>query len=115
MPGYHADAKTEVQAILSTAGRGTKRCLGMMVKRHLLMDGGTASLTHAEMLYAGSGTSVLYEVVYLYSAWSRVACVYEVTESATSLLAIDAWQGMVRVGIPSTAPDARARAWGRSS
>jgi hypothetical protein len=115
MPGYHPDAKAEVQAILSAGGRGVKRCLGMMVQRHLRMDGLTEPLASVEMIGAGSGVSTLYEVVYAYSTWSETTCVYEMVGSLTTLLAIDAVQGTVRVGMSSTAPDARARAWGRSS
>jgi hypothetical protein len=115
MPGYHPDAKAEVQAILSAAGRGVKRCLGMMVRRHLRMDSLKEPLTPAEMIGAGSGVSTLYEVVYSYSVWSATTCVYEMVGSSATLLAVDAVQGSVRIGIPGAAPDARARAWGRSS
>jgi hypothetical protein len=114
MPSYHPDAAVEVQNILAAAGRSVKWCLGMMLKRHLLMDSGTAPLTDAEALYAGSGASTLYEVEYSYNLWGRLTCVYE-TASVTTLLAADAWQGVSRVGSPRGAPDARARAWGRSS
>jgi hypothetical protein len=86
-----------------------------MVQRHLRMDGLTEPLTPAEVIGAGSGVSTLYEVVYSYGTWSKATCVYEMVGPLATLLAIDAVQGSVRIGIPGTAPDARARAWGRSS
>lgn len=115
MPAYHPQAKLEVQSILAKGGRGVKRCLGMMVARHLRIDGGSEPLLAAEQVGAGSGVSMLYEVSYAYGLWSSVTCVYETTSAHVMLLAVDARQGTVRIGAAGTAPDARARAWNRSS
>lgn len=99
MPAYHPNAQAEVQAILQTAGRGVKRCLGMMVQRHLRIDNASDPLGAAESLGAGSGD----------------VCVYEMVGAGVTLLAVDATQGTVRIGMPVYAPDARPRAWGISS
>ena len=115
MPTYHADAEAEIVAILSQAGRSVKRCLGMMVQRHLRIDSGLEPLDATELLGAGSGVSTLYEVTYSYGLWSSVVCVYETVGPGVTLLAVDAMQGTVRVGMPRSSPDARSRAWGLSS
>jgi hypothetical protein len=115
MPQYHPDAEREVDAILQQAGRGVKRCLGMMIQRHLRIANGSEPLDSAELLGAGSGASTLYEVHYSYAAWSSVTCIYQLVGPDVTVLAVDAVQGTVRLGPPSNAPDARARAWGRSS
>jgi hypothetical protein len=59
--------------------------------------------------------STLYRVEYLYGLWASVEGVYGVVGSAVELLAIDARQGIGRLGLSPHAPDALARAWGRSS
>lgn len=115
MPTYHVNAQAEIQAILPTAGRGVKRCLGMMVQRHLRIDNSSEPLGSTELVGAGSGVSTLYEVAYAYGFWSGAVCVYEVVGASVTLLAVDAKQGTVRIGMPLLAPDARSRAWGRSS
>ena len=115
MPSYHADAQAEIIAILAKAGRGVKRCLGMMVQRHLRIDSGTEPLDSSELLGAGSGVSTLYEVVYSYGLWSKAVCEYELVGPNVSLLAVDATQGTVRIAMSISAPDARARAWNLSS
>lgn len=101
--------------IIAKAGRGVKRCLGMMVHRHLRIDSGTEPLDPSELLGAGSGVSTLYEIDYSFSLWSKVVCVYELVGPNLSLLAVDATQGTVRIAMPSAAPDARSRAWNLSS
>jgi hypothetical protein len=115
MPGYHLNAQAEIQAIVQTAGRGVKRCLGMMVQRHLRIDEASEPLGSAESLGAGSGISTLYEVTYTYGFWSGAVCVYEMVGAGVTLLAVDATQGTARIGMPLFAPDARSRAWGLSS
>ncbi len=115
MPSYHPNAQAEIKAILPKAGRGVKRCLGMMVQRHLRMDNGAEPLDPTELLGGGSGISTLYGVTYSYGVWSSAVCVYELVGAVVTLLAVDATQGTVRVGIPAAAPDARARAWSISS
>ena len=115
MPGYHANAQAEIKAILSNAERGVKRCLGMMVQRHLRIDSGSEPLDSTEWLSAGSGVSILYGVTYTHALWSNAVCVYELVGPVVTLLAVDATQGTVRMGAAGTAPDARARAWGLSS
>ena len=115
MPAYHADAQAEIQAILSNAGRGVKRCLGMMLQRHLRIDNGSEPLGQTEMLGAGSGVSTLYAVTYSIGLWSSAVCVYELAGLGVTLLSVDAIQGAVRIGISRASPDARARAWVLSS
>jgi hypothetical protein len=115
MPSYHPDAETEARAILAHGGHGVKRCMGMMIQRHIRIDDGTEPLILSECIGSGSGNSTLYEVRFAYNALSAVNCVYQQVGPDVTLLAIDAKQGLARVGLPSTAPDARARAWNRST
>lgn len=115
MPSYHPDAEKELLAILEQGGRSVKRCLGMMLQRHLRMDNGAEPLTRDEDIGSGSGLSVLYRVVYTYSVFASVDCVYQKVGNTVTLLAADAQQGVLRLGLPAHAPDARARAVNRSS
>lgn len=115
MPAYHPKAEKEFDDILRLAGRGIKVCLGLMIQRHLRIEDGTERLSASEELGAGSGTSILFEVVYSYGLLMRVLCVYERQGTVVTVLAIDARQGLARLGMPQSAPDARARAWGRST
>lgn len=115
MPNYHPQAKAELRAILASPGRAVKRCVGMMLGRHLGLDSGQEPLDASEYLGAGSGSSVLYGVPYAYSLFGRIYCVYEVNGGVVTLLAVDGWQATARVGLSRSAPDARARAWGLSS
>lgn len=115
MPAYHPLAEQELLGILKVGGRSVKRCLGMMLQRHLRMDNGAEPLSKAEDIGSGNGLSVLYQVVYSYSVFASVDCVYQKVGGAVTLLAADAQQGVLRLGLPASAPDARARAVNRSS
>lgn len=117
MPTYHPDAEQECLAALNQGGREVKRCLGMLLQRHLRIDDGSEPFSKAELLPTGGVSGqIWYEVTYSYGVFSRVTAVYEVSGlGVVSLLAIDAWQGLSRVGLPRFSPDARARAWSRSS
>lgn len=115
MPSYHPEAEKELLAILEKGGRSVKRCLGMLLQRHLRMDNGAEPLTRAEDIGSGNGLSVLYQVVYTYSVFASVDCVYQKVGKEVTLLAADAQQGVLRLGLPDSAPDARARAVNRSS
>ncbi len=115
MVRYHLGADKEFDDILRLAGRDLKRCLGQMIKRHVRIALGQEPLTHAEFRGSGSGASALYRVEYVYGLLASVECVYGVDGSSTEVLAIDARQGINRLGLPAHAPDALARAWGRST
>ena len=115
MQKFNAAAQQEATDILSQAARGVKQSLGMMIQRHLRISSGAEPLSPSEFYGAGAGVSSLYEVDYSHSLWSRVMCVYETVGADFTLLAIDAYQGTARLGLPASAPNARARAWGRSS
>lgn len=116
MPAYHPDAETELADILATGGREVKRCLGMMVQRHLRIEDGTAPLGASELLPAsGPSLQPLYQVEYVCGWFSRVTVVYEVGGAGAVVLAVDAWQGLARVGAAASAADAQARSWGRAS
>jgi hypothetical protein len=116
LPLYHPQARVELLDILKAPGRAVKRCTGMMIARHRAMDSGLEPLVPSEYLSAGSGgSSALYGVEYSYSLFGRVECVYQVDGGVVTLLAVDGWQATARVGLPKSAPDARARAWARST
>ena len=116
MPTYHPDAEQECLDALNRGGREVKRCLGMLLQRHLRIDDGSEPLSKAELAPTGGVSGqTWYEVTYSYGVFSRVTAVYEVSSPAVTLLAIDAWQGLSRVGLPRFSSDARARAWSRSS
>jgi hypothetical protein len=113
---FNAAAQKEATDILSQAARGVKQSLGMMIQRHLRIASGVEPLSQLSEYYsAGAGVSSLYEVDYSHSFWSRVVCVYETVGTDFTLLAIDAYQGTARLGLPASDPNAKARAWGRSS
>ncbi|MBP6646367.1 MAG: hypothetical protein KA207_10950 [Burkholderiaceae bacterium] len=115
MPSYHADAEQELMDILQQGSRSVKRCLGMMLQRHLRMDNGTEPLDASEFVNAGSGTSDVYQVAYSYNLFALVDCVYGKVGADVTVLAADGNQGLVRLGLPPSAPDALARSWGRST
>ncbi len=115
MQKFNAAAQKEATDILSQAARGVKQSLGMMIQRHLRIASGVEPLSPSEYYSAGVGVSSLYEVDCSHGFWSRVVCVYETVGADFTLLAIDAYQGTARLGLPASAPNARARAWGRSS
>jgi hypothetical protein len=115
MVTYHLDADKEFDDILQVAGRDVKKCLGQMIQRHVRIALGQEPLTHTERVGAGSGASTLYRVEYVYGLLASVECVYGVDGASTEVLAIDARQGINRLGLPAHAPDALARAWGRST
>lgn len=115
MQTLNAAAQQEALDILKVAARGVKQCLGMMIQRHLRIDNGAEPLSASEYYSAGAGVSTLYQVEYSTGVWSKVVCVYETVSADFTLLAIDAHQGTARLGLPVAAPNARARAWGRSS
>ena len=114
MPSYHPDAELEAKAILAQGGRGVKICMGMMIQRHIRIDDGREPPAPGECIGSGSGISVLYALVFVNGALSTINCVYQQVGADVTLLAIDARHGLARVGLPRTAPDARARAWNRS-
>ena len=115
MVTYHIDEDNEFEDILRLAGRDVKKCLGQMIQRHARIALGHEPLIRAEFAGAGSGVSTLYRVEYVYGLLASVECVYGVSGSSTEVLAIDARQGIRRLGLPAHAPDALARAWGRST
>jgi hypothetical protein len=116
MPSYHPDAEADMRSILAGGGREVKRCLGMMIRRHLGIEDGSEPLTAGEWLPAsGPNLTRLYEVDYLCGLLARVTVVYEADGTGAKVLALDAFQGLARVGHPKPAPDARARAWARAS
>ena len=115
MVTYHVDADKEFERIFSLAGRDLKKCLGQMIQRHVRLALGREPFVPAESAGAGSGVSMLYRVEYLYGLLASVECVYGMVGASVELLAIDARQGITRLGLPAHAPDALARAWGRSS
>ncbi|PNG50502.1 MULTISPECIES: hypothetical protein [unclassified Variovorax] len=116
LPIYHPDARLELLDVLKAPGRAVKQCTGMMIARHHAMDLGLEPLAPSEYLTSGAGGyATLYGVEYSYNLFGRVECVYQVEAGVVTLLAIDAWQATARVGLPKSAPDARARAWGRST
>ena len=115
MQTFNAAAQQEARDILAVAARGVKQCLGMMIQRHLRIDSRTEPLSSAEHYSAGAGVSALFEVEFSNGFWSKVVCVYETVGPDFTLLAIDAHQGTARLGLAPSAPNTRARAWGRSS
>ena len=115
MVTYHADADQEFDEVLSLAGAGVKRCLGQMIQRHARIALGREPLASAESAGAGSGASTLYRIEYSYGLLALVVCVDGVVGAQVELLAIDAAQGISRIGLPAHAPDALARAWVRST
>jgi hypothetical protein len=116
VPTYHPDAQQECQEALDLGGREVKRCFGMMLQRHLRITDGSEPLAKAELLPAtGVSGKPWYEVTYACGVFSMVTAVYEVSGPDVTLLAIDARQGLSRVGLAGSSPDARARAWSRSS
>ena len=100
--------------LLQKGSRSIKRCLGMMIQRHIRIDNGAEPLSSAEDAGTGSGSSSLYRVTYSYSVFASVDCVYQKVGTGVTLLAADAAQGVVRLGLPTSAPDALARARTRS-
>ena len=115
MVTYHPNADKEFEDILRLAGRDLKRCLGQMIQRHARIALGREPLAPAESAGAGSGASSLYRVEYVYGLLVSVLCVYGVEGSRAEVLAIDARQGISRLGLSAHAPDALARAWARST
>jgi hypothetical protein len=115
MVTYHLDADAEFETILRLAGRDVKKCLGQMIQRHARIALGKEPLVPAELVGAGSALSTMYRVEYVYGLFASVECVYGVSASSTEVLAVDARQGIRRLGLPAHAPDALARAWVRST
>ena len=115
MVTYHVAADAEFDAIWQVAGRDVKKCFGQMIQRHARIALGKEPLGSAEYAGAGSGVSSLYRVEYLYGLLASLECVYGVVEASIEVLALDARQGLSRLGLPARAPDALARAWGRSA
>lgn len=115
MPAYHPDAKNEYLAILKAASGSVKDCLGMLVQRHLRMELGTEPLAaHERLRPVSKGAVPLYLVEYQYGLAARVLCVYKRDGSGVTALAVDAWDGLTRVGAPTRTPAAEQRARSRA-
>lgn len=111
MPKYHPDAKKEYLAILNDASGSVKDCLGMLVQRHLRMELGSEPLTaHERLRPVSKGEMALYLVEYQYGLAARVLCVYKRDSAGVTALAVDAWDGLTRVGAPTQTPAAEQRA-----
>lgn len=115
MPSYHTNAEQELMDLLQKGSRSIKRCLGMMIQRHIRIDNGSEPLSSAEYVGPDSGSSSFYRVTYSYNVFASVDCVYQKVGTDVTLLAADAVQGLVRLGLPTSAPDALARARNCSS